>query len=335
MPKLDNSTQDNNTSVATPAQALTGTKVVFFGTSDRSIPILESLKKNFELIFCVTKADSKVGRHQKPKECGVKKWAKKNGVFFLEISGFKGEEIEMISKEIEEQKIDVGVVCDFAFIIPYKLVETLKSKFINIHFSLLPKYRGASPVQFSILNGDKITGITFHIVGRGMDDGDIVKEFEYNIPNNITSGELYETLFKVAAEKTPEVINNYLQGQITPELQDITKATYTYMQSHPKSTYIYKEDARIDWSKSPEVIEREIRAFNPWPISWGRVGELENNTSLLPENIKLRPTIDKALIIKIFSAELDNGKIMIKEIQIEGKNKTNWETFKNGYLAAV
>ena len=308
------------------------TKVVFFGTSDRSIPVLESLKKNFELVFCVTKSDTKVGRHQELKECGVKRWAKKNGVYFLEISGFKGDEIEMISKEILEQNIDYGIVCDFAFIIPYKLVEVLQNRFINIHFSMLPKYRGASPVQFSILNGDILTGITFHLVGRGMDDGDIIAQYEYNIPYNITSGGLYESLFKLAGEKVIEVVNKFKQGALSPRLQDIASASYTYMQSHPKSTYIYKEDARIDWRKTPEIIEREIRAFNPWPISWGRIGELENNPSIFPEHIKLRHAVDKALIIKIFSAGLENGKLIIKEIQVEGKTKTNWDTFKNGYL---
>jgi methionyl-tRNA formyltransferase len=310
-------------------------KIVFFGTSDRSIPVLEALKKNFELVLCVTKTDTRIGRHQELKESGVKRWASRNGVYFLEISGFRGDETERISKEIIEQKIELAVVCDFSFIIPYKLVETLKGKFTNIHFSLLPMYRGASPVQFSLLNYDKRTGITFHLVDKGMDDGAIIAQYEYIIPDNITSGELFAELFKLAAEKLPSVVSDYTTGQITPLLQDISKATYTYFPTHPKSTFIYKEDARIDWSKSPEVIEREIRAFNPWPISWGRVGELEQNATLLQCNLELRTSLDKSLIMKIYSAELKNGKLKIKEIQVEGKKKMNWDTFKNGYIAAV
>jgi methionyl-tRNA formyltransferase len=310
-------------------------KVVFFGTSDRSIPILEALRKNFELVLCVTKTDTKIGRHQEPKESGVKRWASRNGVYFLEIPGFKEEEIGRIVKEIVEQEIELAVVCDFSFIIPYKLIETMKGKFINIHFSLLPKYRGASPVQFCLLNGDKNTGITFHLIEKGMDDGAIIKQYEYTIPPNITSGELYVELFKLASEKLSLVINGYIRAQLTPLLQDMTKATYTYFRSHPKSTFIYKEDARIDWSKTPQVIEREIRAFNPWPISWGRIGELEQNTSLLQDNLRLRPGLNTSSIMKIYSAELEDGKLKIKEIQVEGKRRTSWDTFKNGYIAAA
>lgn len=310
-------------------------KVAFFGTSNRSAAILDALKTNFDLKLCVTKTDTKVGRHQELKETGVKKWASKNGIYFIEIPGFKGDEAEKIIREIEEHQIELAIVCDFAFIIPYKLVEELHGKFINIHFSLLPKYRGASPVQFAILNGDEKTGITFLLVGLGMDDGDIITQYEYNISSNITSGELYDKLFVFAAEKIPETLNNYAQGVHKPVLQDISKATYTYPPSHPKSTYIYKEDARIDWSKTPQIIEREIRAYNPWPISWGRVGEIEQNNSLLYSNLKLRPNLEKSLIVKIYSAELVEGKLKINEIQLEGKNKMSWETFKNGYLATA
>jgi methionyl-tRNA formyltransferase len=310
-------------------------KIVFFGTSDRSIPVLEALKKNFELVLCVTKTDTKVGRHQEPKESGVKTWASRNGVYYLEIPGFKEEEIGRIVKEVTEQKIEMAIVCDFSFIIPYKLIEILKGKFINIHFSLLPKYRGASPVQFSLLNGDKNTGITFHLLEKGMDDGAIITQYEYTIPPNITSGGLYSELFKFAAEKLPTVINSFNSGQIIPLLQDMTKVTYTYFRSHPKSTFIYKEDARIDWSKKPQVIEREIRAFNPWPISWGRIGELEQNNSLLQNNLRLRPELNRSLTMKIYSAELEDGKLKINEIQIEGKRKMGWNTFKNGYIAAA
>ena len=308
-------------------------KIAFFGTSDRSVPILDGLKKNFELSLCVTKTDTKVGRHWESKECGVKRWASRNGVYYMEIPGFKETEVDRIIKEISDQKIELAVVCDFAFIIPYKLVEFLKEKFVNIHFSLLPKYRGASPVQFAILNNEKTTGITFHLVSKGMDDGNIIAQYEYNIPHNITSGELYDALFKFAAEKIPSTLKDFLEGNLKPVLQDVSKMSLSSFPSHSKTTLIYKEDARIDWLKSPEIIEREIRAFNPWPISWGRIGELEKNTSLLQNNLRLRPSMGTSTIMKIYSAELVNEKLKINEIQVEGRRKMNWEAFKNGYLA--
>ncbi|RJR28034.1 methionyl-tRNA formyltransferase [candidate division WWE3 bacterium] len=311
-------------------------KVAFFGTSDRSIPILEKLNETFELVLCVTKNDVKVGRHQKLKETEVKKWAKTNNVKYVTISGLKGTDLEKVIEQLNNSNVDFVLVADFSFIIPAPLIETFPKKLINIHFSLLPKYRGASPVQHAILNGDSITGITIHLVEKRMDSGDILHQIGYKMAGNETSGTLYDLLFKLAAENITEVLERYSQGQITQIPQDEDSATYTYSPTQPQSTFIFKEDAEIKWKSPADVIERKIRAYNPWPIAWTLAEYLEKNPKLSGRNFILRSNINKESKIRIHSAELDDqNKLKIRTLQPEGRNKINWEEFENGYVLPV
>jgi len=307
------------------------TKIIFFSTSDRSLPILESVKDNFNLIFCVTKKNSKIGRYQIEKETEVKRWCKKNKVDFIEVSCLKGEDLEYLSQRIKKADPDYGIVADFGFIIPQQVIKSIKGGIINVHFSLLPKYRGASPVQHAILNGDKKTGVTFYLLDKNMDTGDIITQIEYKIDSKYTSDELYKILFQISAEKLPEIIKKYSEGKIIPIKQDENLATYTISKTNPKSTLISREDALIDWNENPEKIERAIRAFYPWPIAWTYLRDMEK-AEIFPEKVELKDHINKNLRVKIFKSHLDDGKLKIDEIQVEGKNKMNWESFKNGYL---
>lgn len=309
-------------------------KVVFFGTSDRSVPILESLKRNFDLALCITKTDVKVGRNQELKETGVKTWAKKKHVDFIEIESLNGPDLKAIVRALKKLQPDYGVVADFSFIIPGEIIEILSANLINIHFSLLPKYRGASPVQHSILNGDETTGITFHIIEEKMDTGDILYQVGYKMVGIETSGELYDILFSIAADKVPEVLEKYSKGQITPARQEKEEATYTYSKSHPKSTFIFKEDALIDWGAGAKVIDQLVRAFNPWPIAWTTIQEIEKAKALSHLKMKVRKDVDRNLKVKIFKTAIVDDRLEIKELQVEGRNKFGWEDFKNGYLEA-
>ncbi|MBU1970609.1 methionyl-tRNA formyltransferase, partial [Patescibacteria group bacterium] len=121
------------------------TKVAFFGTSDRSLSLLESLKNNFELVLCVTKAQVLVGRHQIAQEPAVKRWANTNGVNLVTINKSLIREIDTIIEQIKSSKAEVGVVADFSFMLPPQIINIFPRGLINVHFSLLPKYRGASP----------------------------------------------------------------------------------------------------------------------------------------------------------------------------------------------
>ncbi len=310
-------------------------KVAFFGTSDRSIAILEALKSNFTLSLCVTKSDVNVGRHQEKKETGVKTWAKINHVKHITIGSLKGLELEDVIEQLKNSNVDYILVADFSFIIPEKLLEQFPGKFINIHFSLLPKYRGASPVQFAILHGDDTSGITYHIVVRKMDAGDIIHQIGYKMSNNETSGFLYDTLFQLAARELPEVVNKYHLGQLPLRPQDESEASYTLSHSHPDSTFIYKEDAQIDWKQEASQIDRAIRAFNPWPISWTTLSQLENNKKLWNPKLTIRDGVDKTKKVKVYQASVtEQNTLEIQQLQLEGKGKVTWKEFENGYLKA-
>ena len=311
------------------------TKIAYFGTSDRSVKILGSLKSNFDLVLCVTKKDTQIGRHQETKETEVKKWAKTNLVNFVEISSLKDRDLQSVTAQLADLDIDLILVADFSYIIPETLINLYKDRMINMHFSLLPLYRGASPVQFALVNGDLITGITFHLVSKEMDKGDIISQFEYKIPHNITSGELYDEMFDYASTLIPEVIKEFYELKtISPTPQYESRATYTYSPTNPKSTFILKEDAKINWNEDVSRIERKVRAFNPWPIAYSTLSELSDNLHKLGlENLVLKPSINKILRIKLLKAKLnENDKLMIETVQVEGKNQMFWKEFVNGYL---
>src|SRR3989344_7111438 len=190
-------------------------RVAYFGTSDRSIPVLDSLNQNFELVLCITKADTVVGRNREKRETEVKKWAKSNNKALVEIANIK-EDKERIINALKEAMVEIGVVADFSFILPEEIINTPKYKLINIHFSLLPKLRGASPVQFAILQGFEKTGITYYVVTKGMDNGPVLHQVDYNLHGTETAEVLWKTLFALAAENLTSVISNYIRGKTAP-----------------------------------------------------------------------------------------------------------------------
>ena len=294
-------------------------KIAFFGTSDRSVPILESLKTNFDLTLCVTKENVLVGRRQSSKEVGVKRWAKENRVNFVTINKSLKDEAERITEQmsylglkpevssfaskIKLSRAEIGVVADFGFIIPQEILDIFPKGLINVHFSLLPKYRGASPVQFAILNRDSKTGITFQIVEKTLDTGPIVKQIIYQLDGTETSGELYKTLFALAADRLPQVVQKYVNGNLLPKKQDESQASYTYSPSHPTATHIFKEDARINWESSVQHIDAVVRAYNPWPIAWTTLKEMQNAKDKITGFTQIKDPRNASKIVKIHSAQ--------------------------------
>lgn len=308
------------------------TKIAFFGTSDRSVPILEALKANFDLTLCVTKEDVLIGRNQILKEVEVKRWARENGVKYVTISKSLKEEKDTIIEQIVSSKPEIGVVADFGYIITQEVLDVFPQGLINIHFSLLPQYRGASPVQFAILNGDKETGVTYQLMDKGLDTGPVLQQLPYPLNGNESSGKLYETLFKLVAENLFQVVQKYLTKELKPKPQDDSHATYTYSPTHPKSTFIYKEDAKIAWFKPVNLIESSIRAYNPWPIAWTTLQDLEKSRYRILGSTEIKDHRNDLKKVKIYSAKIQNDLLLIKEIQLEGGRVITWDQFSNGFL---
>lgn len=303
-------------------------KIAFFGTSDRSRSILEALKANFDLSLCVTKVDVVVGRKQVTRETDVKKWAKEHSIPYFEITNLKTD-AESLIETLKKYEINLGIVADFSYILTENVISTCNAGMINIHFSLLPKLRGASPVQFAIMQKLPKTGVTYYKMGKGLDDGDIIHQFEYQLDNKVTSGKLYEVLFKSAAQELPNVVQQYISNSIDLIKQDQSEATYTYSPSHPRNTFIYKEDAQINWHEEITTIEAKIRAFNPWPIAWTTLKDLQDS----PLKLSIKKDKDLNLKVKIYAAQIDLvSKLHIEQLQVECGKIIDWNSFKNGYL---
>ncbi len=307
-------------------------KVAFFGTSDRSTEILNSLKNNFDFRFCVTKLDAKVGRKQILTPSGVKTWAVENSVPFIEVESLKNENIDKVLELVNKEKVDYIIVADFSFIIPQQILDNDSSTLINVHFSLLPMYRGASPVQFAILNGDPTTGVTFQLVHKKMDMGDIICQILLDILPNENSDQLYKRLFSLTATKIPEVIIDFHTGALTPVIQDETKSSYTYSKTKPSTTQILKEDARIDWTRYPIVIHRMVKAFYPWPVAWTTLEDIQNQKIMSNYEIKDEGNLLKRA--KIIDTEYlpETKTLRILKIQVEGSKETDFQSFMNGYF---
>jgi methionyl-tRNA formyltransferase len=308
-------------------------KIAFFGTSDRSIPILESLKNSFELSLCVTKEDVKVGRKQIVKSSGVKAWAVRNNVPIRKLTAVRKGRWSGVISLLKEYKITYGVVADFSFIIPKSVIDYFQGKLINIHFSLLPKYRGASPVQFAILNGDKKTGVTYQLVHEKLDQGNIVEQIEYILPQGETAGKVYTKMFDLAANNIAKVVYEHAQDVTIPTPQNEDEVTWTWSKTHPKRTTIYKEDAEIDWQEDSNHIYNAIRAYNPWPIAWTTLGKLESGMQNMGQQARLKENVSKENAIKVYSAKIGaKGTLELDEVQVAGKRRMGWKDFSNGYL---
>ena len=201
-------------------------------------------------------------------------------------------------------RADVFIIADFGQIIPKKILEMPKYGSLCLHPSLLPKYRGASPVQYAIMNAEKETGMTIFKMDKKIDHGPIIVQFKDEIRNSDTAESLYRRLFTAGAQILATILPTWVEGKIKPRPQDHSKATYAPLLSC--------EDGRIDWQKSDAEIERFIRAMTPWPSAWTYV-QLNKKR------------------LKILKAHLENGKLVFDLVQLEGKKPITWKQFLAGY----
>src|SRR3989344_7064850 len=233
-------------------------------------------------------------------------------VFFGGFEGFSDIYLNALKKagfEIvpEAKGADLGVIAYSGKIIPKAVLELPKHGFLNAHPSLLPRWRGPSPVQSAILAGDKITGVTIHIATEKPDAGPILAQKEILMDITDTCLNLTEKLAREGASLLIPTIEKWLAGEITPKKQDESKATYTGL--------IKKKDGEIDWSKSADYIERMVRAYEPWPGTF----------------IKIK----NGRILKIKKVKVENGVLKILIVQPEGKKEMTLEAFLRGHKDAI
>jgi methionyl-tRNA formyltransferase len=277
------------------------TNIIFFGSSQYSVVILQKLLeiKDFQIAGVFTKLDKPVGRRQEIIPNPVATFAKQNNLNLLQIETFTPE----VKLEIRNLKLDIGICV--AFGPPYfdqEVIDIPKYKIVNIHPSPLPKYRGATPGPWQIINGETKSAVTFFQIDALPDHGPIISQIPFEISPTETATSFYNKAFDLAANNLEKILKNYLFNP--KKLID---------QNHDQRSYFPKFDkdkAKINWGWDNTKIERFIRALTPWPIAWTFVTDQKS----------------KALKMKVFSF---NTEPII--VQIEGKTKTKWSEISKYY----
>lgn len=280
-------------------------RVLFFGTPEFSIPTLAMLLQQTQLLACVTQPDAPSGRGKKHTQSPVKQWSVHHDIPVLQpVSvSLKTHEGKNFYEQCKKMKPDIAIVVAYGNIIPSPLLSLPQFGFLNIHPSLLPKFRGPSPVPSAILAGENNSGVTIIKLDEGMDTGPILTQKIIPIAHDETTATLMKKCFTYGAKILFDILSRYIHGERLLTPQNDRFATITRMMN--------KNDGRITWTESPVLCDRKIRALNPWPGVY---------------------TICKGKRIKILAATLKSpAQLLITKVQPEGKTAMSYDDFARGY----
>jgi methionyl-tRNA formyltransferase len=300
-------------------------RIVFIGTGEIGVPTLRALlNSEHEVVAVVTQPDKPVGREQRVEPPPIKRAIRNTRIRILQPARIKDPQA---IEEIRGFTPDVIVVVAYGQILPRDLLEIPRLACLNLHASLLPRWRGAAPIQAAIAAGDCETGMTAMYMDEGLDTGDILLQRNLEILPNDTSGSLHDRLAQVAPETLLESLRLLAAGSAPRIPQDNSRAIYA-----PK---LKREHAQIDWSESAEAIERKIRAYNPWP---GAFMKIDRQTlkiffaSVVDLNGQPGEILrsDKDLIVAT-----GKGALSLEEVQLEGKRRMTAAEFLRGHAAIV
>jgi methionyl-tRNA formyltransferase len=235
-------------------------RIIYAGTPEFAVPALQALADSKHRVVAVyTQPDRPAGRGRRLQQSPVKQAAVN-----LNIPVFQPESLRQIEevKQLKGLHADLMVVAAYGLILPVDILDAPRLGCINIHASLLPRWRGAAPVQRAILAGDTETGITIMKMAKGLDTGDMLTKQSVKINPDWNAGDLHDRLMQVGADLLIPTIDGLVAGRLVPEVQDESQVTY--------ADKLIKSEAEIDWSKEAAIIHREIRAYAPWPVSFSR-----------------------------------------------------------------
>lgn len=270
-------------------------RVIFMGTPEFSLPGLKALldEKNFEIVGVFTQTDKPVGREQTMTPPPVKRLALENN-----LTVFQPEKIRDEWENIKNLQPDLIVVIAYGKIIPQSILDIPTYGCINVHASLLPKYRGAACLNAPILNGDAETGVTIMKMEAGLDTGPILRQAVMKLNGQETLEDVHDKLSALGAEILIPTLKDFMAGKIEPQIQDESLASYIKT--------LKKEDGKIDWRVPASEIERMVRAYNPWPGTYG----LDNGK--IVKIISVDSNILRSNNHKIGEIFLDNGRLAVQ-----------------------
>ena len=294
-------------------------KIVFLGTPDFAVPVLKAIHgSKHEILAVVTQPDRPFGRKAIITPCAVKTCALNLGLKVLSYEKIRNEGVE----DLKALCPDIMVTCAFGQILSQEILDIAKHGVINVHASLLPKYRGSAPIQYSVINGDRETGVTIMQTGLGVDTGDILLQSKLEILPDETAGELFDRLSILGSKIIVEALDKIEKGEINPIPQDERLATHVKM--------LKKEDGLIDFTKPALDIKNLVRGLNPWPIAYTKY----EGKTLKIYNVSTIETLGNAgEVISVdggITVATGRGSIVINELQLEGGKKMSAKEFLLG-----
>jgi len=298
-------------------------RILFMGTPDFAVPSLNRLcEDGHEILAVFTQPDKPKGRKQTLTPPPVKLAAQERGIPVLQPSSLKGEEA---AEEIRGLSPEMIVVVAYGKILPRSILEIPPRGCINVHGSLLPKYRGAAPIQRAVVEGETVTGVTVMQMDAGMDTGDMLLKKETPIDPLETGGALYERLSHIGAQTLHEALEGLLSGRVSPIRQEEAEASYSPM--------LTKADSVVDWSAAAQAVHNRVRGLNPWPSAktlWDGKGLKLHKT--VPSGEKC-PGAKPGEVVKTAPLTVacgDGYGVVLLEVQLEGGKRMGAEDFLRG-----
>ena len=302
-------------------------KVIFFGTPEFAKTSLAAIHKSqHEVVGVVTVADKASGRGQKINQSAVKVFAVENNLPVFQPEKLRDPEF---LEEIAKLNADIFVVVAFRMM-PKILFEMPEMGTFNLHASLLPDYRGAAPINYAVINGEKKTGATTFFINEKIDEGNILLQKEIEISSEENAGELHDRLMEMGAKLVVETLDglseNSIQEKPQPEVE------------HPKNAFkIFKEDTRIDWTQSSETVHNFVRGLSPYPAAFTtvKIGEDQKFLKIYKGKFEIDSHEKTSGTLEIdkhhFKIFTEDGFYLPEEVQLEGKKRMSVKDFLNGF----
>lgn len=299
-------------------------KTVFFGTPEYAVPTLEALVKDlrFDVIQVVSQPDRPAGRKMRLTPSIIK--AKAMALDIPVITPEKCSTSEFLDF-FKSLNADVAVVVAFGQILPQKLLDVLPNKFVNLHGSLLPRWRGAAPIQRAVMSGDIQTGVSLQVMVKKLDAGDVISEVKTEIGKNETALELHDRLSYLGADLVINTLYEYVNGQIKPKAQNPELVTYAHK--------IEKTESLVNWGLSAKQIHQNIRGLTMGPGSYTLFQQQKlklHQTLVLDEDSAFKPGQISQIDKDSFAVQTANGQLQILEVQPESKPKMPVKAFLSG-----